>query len=73
MTERDWVADQIVAAGRATTVRVVDQEKVLADTERHIQRILMELCEVTGARIQHVNVDTRNFANYGVEIFLTNK
>ena len=47
--------------------------RALEDAEQYIQRILLELSEVTGKRIDHVDVDTRNFANYKTEIFFVMK
>lgn len=37
--------------------------------EKRIQRILLDL-EETGIRVDEVRIDTRNFANCSVEIFL---
>lgn len=39
--------------------------------EQKIQRILLEFEEEAGMRIDSVTVDTRNFVNCAVEIFLT--
>lgn len=44
-------------------------ETACQEAEKRIQRTLLDLQEEVGARIDQVNVDTRNFANCGVEIF----
>lgn len=46
-----------------------DHEEVKA-AEVAIRKILIDLANETGRGISHVNVDTRNFANCAVEIFL---
>lgn len=43
----------------------------LRQAEHRIQRLLLALEEETGKRIDHVEVDTRNFANLRTEITLT--
>jgi hypothetical protein len=40
----------------------------LRQAEHRIQRILIDLEEETGKRIDHVEVDTRNFAQLRTEI-----
>jgi hypothetical protein len=37
--------------------------------EKAIQRILIDLAETTMSKVDHVDVDTRNFANLKVEIY----
>lgn len=44
--------------------------KLVADAEKRIQRVLRDLQEEVGGRVNEVNVDTRNYANCLVEIFL---
>lgn len=46
-------------------------ERLTKEAEKRIQRILLDLEEAAGWRIDQVRVDTRNFANCAVEIFLT--
>lgn len=38
--------------------------------ERVIREALIKFANDTGKRIEQVNIDTRNFANYATEIFL---
>lgn len=44
------------------------QLKAIEAAEAEIQEILLDL-DVEVGKIAHVNIDTRNFANYRVEIF----
>ncbi len=47
-----------------------DQHTVhLTKAEKAIQRILLDLEEHTGRKIEHMQLDTRRFANLRVEIF----
>jgi hypothetical protein len=43
---------------------------LLKRAEGRIQSILIEVEEETGKRVDHVDVDTRNFANLRTEIHL---
>lgn len=45
-------------------------EEALKQAEQCIQRILLDLAERLGQDIDHVDVDTRNFANLRTEIHL---
>ena len=54
-----------------TNVRSGIVETLLKQAEERIQRILIDLEEETGKRIDHVEVDTRNFAQLRTEITLT--
>jgi hypothetical protein len=38
------------------------------EAEEKIQRMLLDLCDRFGLRLEQVDVDTRNFANYRTEI-----
>ena len=46
-----------------------EKSRRIKETERGIQQLLLLLAEQEG-EIGHVRIDTRNFANYAVEIFL---
>lgn len=54
-------------------MRDMTTEEMLEEAERRIQRLLLDLEEAAGKRIDQVNVDTRNYANCSVEIFLTER
>lgn len=45
-------------------------EAALKRAEKRIQRIMIDLEEEVGKRIDHVEVDTRNFANFATDIVL---
>lgn len=45
-------------------------EILLEEAEEKIQKILLRLSEQIGRPIEHVDVDTRNFANLKTEIFV---
>jgi hypothetical protein len=47
-----------------------EDEPAVKHAEQRIQRILIELDEELGKRIDHVEVDTRNFAQLRTEITL---
>jgi hypothetical protein len=47
-----------------------EDEPAVKHAEQRIQRILIELEEELGKRIDHVEVDTRNFAQLRTEITL---
>ena len=47
--------------------------KALERAEAKIQRILLDLEEETGEKVDLVNVDTRNFANLSVEVFFAER
>jgi hypothetical protein len=47
------------------------EELIIQDAEKRIRRILIDLEEATGKRVDHVEVDTRNFVNLHTEITLT--
>lgn len=47
-----------------------DRQTILKTAERRIQNLLIELEEDLQCKIESVEVDTRNFANLAVEIFL---
>jgi hypothetical protein len=38
--------------------------------EKKIQKLLLDFADEHGHRIEAVNVDTRNYANYAVDIIL---
>lgn len=54
-------------------VKTTAESMALTSAEKRIQRILLDLEEEAGKRIDQVNVDTRNYANCSVEIFLTER
>jgi hypothetical protein len=43
------------------------------ELENAIQRALIDFVNATGREIDHVRVDTRNFGNLAVEVFLKNE
>jgi hypothetical protein len=47
-----------------------EDEPAVKHAEQRIQRILIDLEEETGKRVDHVEVDTRNFAQLRTEITL---
>jgi hypothetical protein len=47
----------------------VSIERARERAERAIQKILLDLEHDTNRRVRHVEADTRNFANYKVELF----
>lgn len=49
------------------------EEQIIKEAEKRIQRALLDLEEEVGKNIDQVNVDTRNYANCSVEIFLTER
>jgi hypothetical protein len=50
-----------------------EDEPTVRHAERRIQRILIELEEELGKRVEHVEVDTRNWAQLRTEITLTER
>lgn len=44
--------------------------RAITTAETAIQKILLDLQERQGIKIENVSVDTRNFANLSVEIFV---
>lgn len=54
------------------TRRVIDEKtRLLDNAEKGIQAILLALENDHGIKVAHVDVDTRNFGNYRVEITAT--
>ena len=50
---------------------IINEKTVLSRTENAIQKLLLELDEELisfGTRVDHIEVDTRNFANMKTEI-----
>jgi hypothetical protein len=47
----------------------MDVHPAIVEAEKKIQRILLDLANEHGLMIDSVGVDTRQFANYRVEIF----
>lgn len=45
-----------------------DTEVAITTAEKKIWHVLMDLCADYDLKIEHVQVDTRNFANLAVEI-----
>ena len=53
-------------------MRLTEQarDRLLTDAEQKIRSILIDLEDASGEKIDNVRVDTRNFSNLNVEIFL---
>jgi hypothetical protein len=47
-----------------------EQDAAVSKAEVRIRKILIDLEDETGLQIDHMRVDTRNFANNDVSIFL---
>lgn len=51
----------------------MNPEQALKRAEDKIQKVLLDLQNETGERVDLVRVDTRNFANLSVEVFFAER
>lgn len=48
-------------------------EQAISEAEKKIQKILLDLENDAGVKIDNVGVDTRNYANLAVEIYIVSR
>jgi hypothetical protein len=71
-TKTRRLASSLTCEGKARSMdELTPEELIIQDAEKRIRRILIDLEEATGKRVDHVEVDTRNFVNLHTEITLT--